>query len=75
MSRALVLLARPLANRLGELLWRQEARVRLYLAGQAKPAVYPRPQSLDSRQQPVARCRRVAQPHELAAECFSDFQF
>jgi hypothetical protein len=72
--RALVSHARPLANRPVELLSRQEAHARLYLAGQAKPAVYPRPQSLDSRQQPVARCRQVAQPHELAAECSSDFQ-
>jgi len=73
--RALVSLARIVkANRLLALLSRQEARVRLCLACQAKPAAYPRPQSLDSRQQPVARCRRVARPHELAAECSSDFQ-
>ena len=72
--RALVSHARPLANRPVELLSRQEAHARLYLAGWARPAPSPRPQSLDSRQQPVARCRQVAQPHELAAECSSDFQ-
>jgi len=61
------------ANRLLELLLRQEARVRLCLVGQAKPAASVRPRP-DFRQQPVTGCRLDARPRELAAECSWDFQ-
>jgi len=72
---ALVLLARMVqANHLPEPLSPQEAHVQVCHADQANPAPSPRPQP-DSRQQPVTGLRLGARPHELAAECFSDFQF
>jgi len=61
------------ANRLLELLLRQEARVRLCLVGQAKPAASVRPRP-DFRQQPVTGCRLDARPRELAAERSWDFR-
>jgi hypothetical protein len=72
---ALVFLAQMVkAKRLPELLSRQEARVQVCLADQAKPAPWARPQP-DSRQEPVTARRLGAQPHELAAARSWDFQF
>jgi hypothetical protein len=73
--RALVLLARRAqANHLPELLSPQEERVQVYLADQANPAPWPRPQP-DSRQEPVTARRVGVRPHELAVERSSDFLF
>jgi hypothetical protein len=71
---ALVFLDQTLkAKHLPELLSRQEARVQVCLAGQAKPAAWLRPQP-DSRQQPVTGLRLGVRPHELAVERSWDFQ-